>query len=97
MKRLIMVLSVAALMAAMMLGSALPAFAVPCGEFGDLPADVCADVMDPNFWAANATPLRTIGPAAPIPIDDPANCPAGTVSAPTSDPAYGGPGHFVCE
>ena len=58
MKRIMMVLSVAALMATMMVGSALPAFAVPCGSFGDLPADACANVLDPNFWAQNAPPLR---------------------------------------
>ena len=89
-----MVLSVAALMAAMLVATATPALAQDYVD--QFLQGYYSCWADSNCYMGDVPALQTTGPAAPIPVSDPSQCPAGTTWAPTSDPAYGG-ASYVCE
>ena len=93
MKRIMMVLSVAALMGAMTVASALPAFADSYEE--QFLRGYYSCLADPACYMADTPALQTDG-SVPFAVNDPSECPAGTTWAPTSDPKYGG-AQYVCE
>jgi len=65
MKRTMMILSVAALMAAIMAISSLPAMAQNSGDVNCagiyVPADVCAELLDPASWDQTLADLCNAG------------------------------------